>query len=188
MLREVDDEVSAHLALRVDHLRSLGMSETEARAEALRRFGDTDEFRAHTERRVRRYARWHRVIDWLGEWTQDVRFANRQFSRNVAFTALAVLTLAVGIGANTAIFTVVHRLLIAPLPYPDGDGIVKLVVGEGENLGSPPRALRAAWRDRAHSLEMLAAVAVGGVALQDVGQLQDSVHAFVTSNYLKLPV
>ena len=65
---------------------------------------------------------------------------------------------------------------------------MKLVVGEGENLGSPPRALRAAWRDRAHSLEMLAAVAVGGVALQDVGQLQDSVHAFVTSNYLKLPV
>src|SRR5919112_6160008 len=186
MLREVDDEVNAHLALRVDHLRSLGMSEAEAQAEALRRFGDTDEFRAHTERRVRRYARWHRVMDWLSEWTQDVRFANRQFNRNIGFTALAVMTLALGIGANTAIFTVVHRLLIAPLPYPDGNRIVKLVVGEGKSLGAPPLALRAAWRDRAHSLEMIAAVGVDGVALQDVGQLQDSVHAFVTSNYLKL--
>jgi predicted permease len=186
MLRDMDEEVRAHLALRVDHLRSLGMTESEAEAEAMRRFGDTDEFRAYTERRVSRYARWHRVIDWFGEWAQDVRFANRQFNRNVGFTALAVLTLALGIGANTAIFTVVHRLLITPLPYPDGNRIVKLVVGEGENLGAPPRALRAAWRDRAHSLEMIAAVSVDGVALQDVGQLQDSVHAFVTSNYLKL--
>src|SRR4051794_20160076 len=111
MLREADDEISAHLALRVDHLRSLGMSEAEAKAEALRRFGDTDDFRAYTERRVSRYARAHRVVDWLTEWMQDVRFANRQFNRNVGFTALAVLTLALGIGANTAIFTVVHRLL-----------------------------------------------------------------------------
>src|SRR5689334_6558519 len=88
MLRDMDEEVRAHLALRVDHLRSLGMTESEAQAEAMRRFGDTDEFRAYTERRVRRYARWHRAIDWLEEWTQDVRFANRQFNRNVGFTVL----------------------------------------------------------------------------------------------------
>jgi predicted permease len=186
MLREMDDEVKAHLALRVDHLRSLGMSEAEAEAEALRRFGDTDEYRAYIGRRVTRQAGWLRVVDWLGDWTQDIRFANRQFNRNVGFTALAVLTLALGIGANTAIFTVVHRLLIAPLPYPDGNRIVKLVAGEGEGLNTPGRATFDPWRRRARSLELIAAVNVEAPYLQDFGQLEDSVHAFITPNYLQL--
>jgi len=128
MMREIDEEVDAHLAMRVADLRAAGLGEAEAGAEAIRRFGDAQEFRAHAARRVTRKARWESAIDWLAEWRQDVRFAGRQFRKSPAFVALAVLTLALGIGANTAIFTVVHRLLLAPLPYPDGNRIVMLAM------------------------------------------------------------
>ena len=186
LLREMDEEMRSHLAMRVDSLRLLGMSAADAEAEALRRFGDSDEYRAYAERRVARQARWRGAAEWLGEWAQDVRFANRQFRRNVGFTAIAVLTLALGIGANTAIFSVVHRLLIAPLPYADGNRIVKLMAGEGENMDAPASVMLRAWQARAHSLEMIAAVSVDAIYAQDFGEQQDSIHAFVTSNYLPL--
>src|SRR5687767_7158277 len=79
MLREMDEEVRAHLAMRVEALRALGMTERDAQAEALRRFGDSAEYRAYVERRASQQVRWRGLIDWMSEWTQDIRFANRQF-------------------------------------------------------------------------------------------------------------
>ncbi|HUQ82939.1 MAG TPA: ABC transporter permease [Gemmatimonadaceae bacterium] len=186
MLAEMDEELRSHLALRVDHLRSLGMSERDAEAEALRRFGDSDEYGAYAAHRSDRRGRWLDILDWGGAWMQDVRFAHRQFVRSVGFTALAVLTLALGIGANTAIFTVVHRLLIAPLPYADGDRIVKLVIEEGANGTTPTGEMRAAWRASARSLETIAAVSIDALYLQDFGETRDSIPAYVTSNFLGL--
>ena len=182
MIEELDEEMRTHLVMRIDHLRSLGMSAGEAEAEALRRFGDSDEYRVYVQRRAARRGRWLAVIDWGDALVQDIRFAGRQFGRSAAFTALAVLTLALGIGANTAIFTVVHRLLIAPLPLKDGDRIVKLLVGDG----APTSAMRTAWRDGARSLEMIAAVSIDALYLQDFGETQDSIPAYVTANYLQL--
>ena len=124
MLRDMDEELRAHLDMRIELLRSLGVSQAAAEAEALRRFGDTDEFRDYAARRVARQSRVLRVTEWLSAWWQDVRFARRQFGKAPAFTAIALLTLALGIGANTAIFSVVHRLLLSPLPYPNGNRIV----------------------------------------------------------------
>jgi putative ABC transport system permease protein len=186
LLEELDGEMRAHLALRVEHLRARGMSEVDAEAEALRRFGDTDEYRIYSARRADTRARWHRVADTVDEWLRDVRFAQRQFGRHLGFTALAVLTLALGIGANTAIFTVVHRLLIAPLPYPDGNRIVRLMAGEGANFGTPVAPLLKVWQARAHSLEMIAAVNVYAIVAQDFGEQHDSIHAAITPNYLDL--
>src|SRR6187551_2725955 len=82
LAREMDEEMREHLAMRVDHLRALGMSEADAQAEALRRFGDTDEYSAYTERRVARQTRWHDAVDWVEDWLQDIRYAGRQFRRN----------------------------------------------------------------------------------------------------------
>ena len=185
-VRDMDDELRAHLAMRIDELRARGMSEAEAEAEALRRFGDTDEYRMHVARRAARQARWRGITEWIDEWMQDIRFSGRQFRRNAGFTALAVATLALGIGANAAIFTVVHRLLIAPLPYADGNRIVKLVQADGGNVRSATPAMVRAWRDRARAFEMVAAVSVHALSLQDFGDPQDSIPAYVTSNYLTL--
>ena len=186
MQREMDEEMRTHLAMHVDFLEARGMSEADAHAEAMRRFGDAEEYSAYTEHRATRQAHWRGVTQWLDEWTQDLRFANRQFRRHVGFTALAVVTLALGIGANTAIFTVVHRLLIAPLPYPDGNRIVKLVVADGERFQSPSRVVLQAWRDRARSLELVAGISVDALYLQDFGDTQDSIPAYVSYNYLTL--
>ena len=187
LLREMDDEVRTHIAMRIDELRALGMSAANAEAEALRRFGSSDEYDAYAERRAERRGRSYGLTEWLDEWVQDIRFAGRQLGRNVGFTALALLTLALGIGANSAIFSVVHRLIIAPLPFADGNRIVRLTLMDGDRLaGMPPRNALLAWRDRAHSIENIAAVSVDALYLQDFGETQDTIPAYVTSNYLGL--
>jgi len=187
LLRDMDDEVRAHLEMRIDELRTLGMNAADAEAEALRRFGDSDEYHTYATRRAERHARWRGIAEWLDEWTQDLRFAGRQFRRNGRFTALAVLTLALGIGANSAIFSVVHRLIIAPLPFSDGNRIVRLALMVGDRFaGRPPRPALLAWRDRAHSIENIASVSVDALFLQDFGDTQDTIPAYVTSNYLGL--
>ncbi len=186
MLHEMDEEMRAHLALRVEHLRARGMSASDAEAEALRRFGNTADYRTYAARRADTRAQWHRVVDSLGDWFQDIRYASRQFRRAVGFTTLAVLTLALGIGSNTAIFSVVHRLLIAPLPYPNGNRIVTLVAGEGDNLRQPLTPMVHAWQARARSLEMIAGVSVDAIYMQDFGDQQDSISASITANYLDL--
>ena len=126
LLQDADDEMRMHLDLWAQEFREQGMSAPDAEAAALRRFGDLRGYREHVARRAERKARWQRITDWFVEWRQDVRFALRHFAKAPAFTAIAVTTLALGIGANTAIFSVVHRLLIAPLPYANGDRVVAL--------------------------------------------------------------
>jgi putative ABC transport system permease protein len=186
LLRDADEELRFHFAMRVEELRALGMSEVDAETEAARRFGDTDEFRDYSARRAARRGRWHAVVEWIAEWTQDIRFAKRQFQRTPAVTTLVAFTLALGIGANTAIFTVVHRLLIAPLPYADGNRIVMLAMEGDDHTRRPAGRVAAhAWRTRAHSVETVAAVGVDAIMVQDVGE-QDTIHAFITSNYLRL--
>lgn len=185
MRDELDEEMRSHLALRAEYLRERGMSPTDAEAEALRRFGDINEYAEYSEGRTVRRTRRLRIVQWFDEWRQDLRFADVQFRRNLGFTTLAVLTLALGIGANTAIFSVVNRLLIAPLPYTDGNRIVKLVLG-GHSDDDFFRASVSAWNARARSLESIAAVRVESFMLQDFGDVQDSTAAFMTTNYLDL--
>jgi putative ABC transport system permease protein len=175
-----------HIDMRADELRALGMSEPDARAEALRRFGDEEEFQAYAARRAAVRARVSGIRELLTEWRQDLRFALRLFRKDARLTLLVVFTLALGIGANTAIFSVVHRLLIAPLPYPDGDRIVMLAMERKDHGFARPgdNALRA-WRARAHSLETIGAVSIDYIMVQDPGE-RDSIVAAVTSNYLRL--
>jgi putative ABC transport system permease protein len=126
------------------------------------------------------------AIEHLGQWGHDIRFATRQLSKRVGFTALAVITLALGIGANTAIFTVVHRVLLAPLPYPGGDRIVMLIMEHKDGTRDyPDSAAVVAWRDRARTIETIAAVDVPAMATQDTTE-QDTVAAFITANYLRM--
>jgi predicted permease len=196
LMREADDEMQMHLELWTSEFRARGMSDAEARAAALERFGDRQAYRAHVADRAEQRARWQRAADWFVEWRQDIRFALRHFSKAPAFTALAVLTLALGIGANTAIFSVVHSLLIDPIPYPNGDRIVALKtkgrVGAFGGLAGiatdapsdPPYDLVQAWADRARSFEQIAGIDQLWLSVKPNGEQDTVSHAFATANLL----
>jgi putative ABC transport system permease protein len=114
--RDFAEELQAHLALEADRLREAGMSEEEALAAARRKV-------RNITRIQERFYEAHRWL-WLDDLIRDVGHGLRQLRRNPGFTAVAVITLALGIGANTAIFSVVDAVLLSPLPYPGANRMV----------------------------------------------------------------
>jgi putative ABC transport system permease protein len=124
--REVEDELAFHLEQSCRELAATGLDPQAAREEALRRFGDLERYRATTceiDRRRRRLERGGEImIDLIG----DLRFALRSFRKSPGFVAGVVLTLALGIGGTTAIFSVVYAVLLKPLPFPAPDRLVQL--------------------------------------------------------------
>jgi hypothetical protein len=115
---DLDDELRFHLEAAIEENVARGMDPAAARTAALLEFGGVEQ--------VKEACRDERGLPWLETTARDVRWSLRGFARRPAFAVTAILVLALGIGATTAIFSAVHGVLMAPLPYPEPDRLVAL--------------------------------------------------------------
>ncbi len=142
---DVADEVAFHLDMRAEALMREGLPEAEARAQASREFGDRDTAARRLADGGARLERLRNGAQLVAGLRRDAAIGLRLLARSPGFTAVAILTLALGIGANTAIYSVLDAVLLRPLPYPEPDRLV--MVSETLGNGSPNSVSGGAFLD-----------------------------------------
>src|SRR5688572_1634587 len=156
--RALQEEMDLHIAETAARLREDGLSESEARTEARRRFGNV--------LRTAEAAREVWIVVWLDLLFRDIKYAFRTLRSNPGFTAVVIFTLGLGIGANTAIFSIVDHVLLRSLPYPDDEQLVMVydLAEPNRNLVSTANWLD--WQKESGSFASLAAWAPGEFSAQ----------------------
>jgi putative ABC transport system permease protein len=124
--QEVDEEIAFHLEMHARDLIANGMTPDAAREAARQRLGDLHRLRRECVSLGRKRNRIMRITQWLDDLRDDVILAIRRLKQSPGFTAVAVLTLALGIGANSAIFALADATLLRPLDFPDADRLVMI--------------------------------------------------------------
>jgi putative ABC transport system permease protein len=155
--QEVDNEIAFHIEMRTRELVDKGMDPRIAREMVLARIGDAKRLKRTCRDLGRKRDREMRVTQWLEELRDDVKFAVRQLRMSPAFTLVATLTLALGIGANSAIFALADATLLRPLPFDQPERLTMLweTSPGGRSVVAPFEFV--AWSERNHSFEMMAA-------------------------------
>ncbi|MEP7066242.1 MAG: ABC transporter permease [Gemmatimonadota bacterium] len=193
--RDVDQELDFHIAMRIQKLVASGLPHDAARAKALERFGDLRTVRDSCLDIDHQRERAMRRTSYLSNLRQDVSYALRTMHQNVGFTAVVLLTLALGIGANTSTFTLIDALVLRSLPVPHPEQLV--TIGDparvgGLSQGTPRNDIASypLYADVRDQTRLLSAVYASGRAarlemLADAGQKEPE-HPrgrFVSGNY-----
>jgi predicted permease len=174
----VEHELSFHVETRVDELVEQGWRREDARAEILRCFGDNARIAAECRAIDARRSRTERAEDFLLGIRRNVRLALRSFSRSPGFAAAAILTLALGIGANTAVFSAVEGVLIRPLAYRDARSLVVVWPEMVTNVRG------AEWlAERTRSFDALGASSPASFALTGDGPAEQVKGSWVTTGF-----
>jgi putative ABC transport system permease protein len=180
VLNDIDREMRSHLELQVDANIKAGMPPGEAREKAMRSFGNVN--RAVD---AAYDVKGGGVFETL---MQDIRYGVRMLVKHKAFTSIAVITLALGIGANTAIFSVVNELLLRPLPFRDAERIVMLweVTPEGRHQNTTSRGNFRRWREQNTSYENVSAFTDQRLNLTGSGEPEELSVQFATAEFFKV--
>lgn len=179
--QELEEEIRSYLELITAEKVRCGMTPEEALREAHRDLGNVE--------RVKENVRDIRIGMYMDRLIQDLRYATRTLIKNPAFSAVAVLTLALSIGANTTMFTVVNSVLLKPLPYPKPDRLLMLwekQLSDGA-LGTVAPANFVDWREQSHSFDKMAAIdPYPDFILNGYGEAKRLAGAAVSSDFFSL--
>jgi putative ABC transport system permease protein len=150
LVRDLEDEVAFHLAMREERNREEGLDQQAANYAARRQFGNATQIKDQTR------DMWT-FPSWESFW-QDARYAVRVLRKNSGFSVIAIATLALGIGANTALFSVVRTVLLNSLPYPRADRLVTLALGDSQTREPTKVSFGEAedWKSRSRSFQQIA--------------------------------
>ncbi|MFL6333547.1 MAG: ADOP family duplicated permease [Pyrinomonadaceae bacterium] len=182
--RDLDEELEAYLGLLAEAKVAAGLKPAEARRAALLELGGVDQ--------VKERVREVRVGHFLGTVWQDMRYGVRTLVKSPAFTVVAVLSLALGIGANTAIFSVVNGILLRSLPYPEPERIVAVwhtppresFPGADRFSVSPGNYLD--WKEQSHAFEQMAVYNYTGLSLSAGAEPVPVTGAAVSSDFFSV--
>ena len=188
--RDVQREIDLHLDMRAREFEAQGMTPAAARQAALDAFGDRREIEAEVRGLHTSTVRERAQRDWRTALRQDLTVAVRGLRRTPAFTVVALLTLALGIGANTAIFSVLRPVLLRPLPYPEADRLVQ-VWSDHRALGrQEPEWLTPPdfddWRDQNSTFSAMAAYRGWGPDITGSGDPRSLSGVAVSGNFLSM--
>ena len=160
--QQLSDELAFHVSKQTEQNLVAGMRPDEARYAALRKFGGVEQ--------IKEECRDMRRVNYLENFLQDVRYGLRQLRRSPGFTVVTVLTLALGIGANTGIFSLIDAIVLRPLPYPHADRLVALQEANRKGDGYSLSWLDFVdWRDQSRSFSAMAAIQGGTATLTGTG-------------------
>src|SRR6188508_2206539 len=179
--RDIDDEISSHLAEAAEEYIRQGLSPEEARRAAQRSFGGVTQTK-EVYRQVRSFM-------WLDDVLRDVRHALRTLRRSPAFTGAAAATLALAIGANTAMFSVLNAVLLRPLPYRSPEQLAMLwTENPAQNIREGRSALWDAeqWRTQSQSFADIATFDATSRTLTGADEAEQMAGASISPNLLPL--
>ena len=179
LANELQQEINTHLQFLIDENLERGMPPEEARAAARRHFGNA------TTVRERSYQSWQ--FPTFESLLQDLHYAARGICRARVFSLIVILTLAVGIGANTAIFSAVYAVLLKPLPYPSGERLVWLGESSAKASGISVTWINFEhWRMENHSFESMAGFQKADLTLTGRGQAVLTHASVITNEFFPL--
>jgi len=181
MEAEMDEELRAHFENHVEKLVASGLPREEAVRRTRLEFGGYEQ--------IKEECRDARGVSFLETLTRDVRYSLRVLRKNLGFSAVAILTLALGIGANTALFSVIDSVLLRSLPYQDPAGLVTIwektsQFANAHNTVSPPDFLD--WSSRNDAFSGMAAIADERDNLTGIGDPQEVIVQLVSANFFSV--